>query len=61
MSALDDARKVMRDLLEDMTALKPYADPGNPDAAPFVAAFAAARARASEAAKAYADTAKLLE
>lgn len=58
MSALDEARKVMREFLDDMAALKQFADPGNPDAAPFVEAFAAARDRAREAAKAYGEAAK---
>lgn len=54
MSAVDDARRTLREYLDDMAALKQFADPGNPDAAPFVAAFAAARERARAAADAYA-------
>jgi hypothetical protein len=34
MSDLDDARKTLRTLLEDMAALKEFADPGNAKAAP---------------------------
>lgn len=57
MSAIDDARKTLHAFLEDMAALKQFADPSNAQAAPFTAAFAAARARAMDAAKVYADAA----
>lgn len=59
MSAIDDARKELRTLLEDMNGLKPHADlPGNADAAPFTAAFAAAREKAKAAAQRYVDALK---
>jgi len=58
MAAIDDVRKNLRDLLGDMDALKPYADPGNADAKPFVDAFAAAREKAKAAAIAYANALK---
>jgi hypothetical protein len=58
MSKLDDARKELRDFLEDMAALRPFTDVGNPEAAPFTDAFSAARARALAAATAYVDAAK---
>lgn len=57
MSALDDARKTLHAFLDDMAALKQFADPGNPDSSPFVDAFAAARDQARAAARAYADAA----
>ncbi len=60
MAALETARRTLREFLDDMSALKPFVDPGNPEAAPFVEAFAAARARASVAAKIYTDAAKTL-
>jgi hypothetical protein len=55
MASLDEARRQLREFLADMEALKPFADPANPEAAPFVAAFAAARVRALAAATTYAD------
>jgi hypothetical protein len=56
MSALDGVRQTLRDFLQDMEVLKPYVDPANPEAEPFVRAFSAARERALEAAKSYAST-----
>jgi hypothetical protein len=54
---LKDARAELRTWLEDMAALKAWADAGNPEAEPFVTALAAARERALVAAKAYAEAA----
>ncbi|MGA3123823.1 MAG: hypothetical protein ABSF69_23925 [Polyangiaceae bacterium] len=58
MAAFDDARKTLREFLADMESLKPFADPGNPDSAPFVRAFAIARERALAAATAYEEATK---
>lgn len=58
MTSFDDARKTLREFLQDMEALKPFADPANSEAAPFTEAFAAARRRALAAASAYAEAAK---
>src|SRR5262245_52235662 len=52
------ARADLRSLLEDMAALSPWANAGDPAAPPFVAAFEAARARALAAAPLYAEAAK---
>lgn len=57
MSNLEDARKTLRDFLDDMSALKQFADPGNPEAGPFVNAFAIARQHALAAAAVYAAAA----
>lgn len=55
---LRDARDDLKCWLEDMTALKPWADPGNPEAEPFMTAFATARDKALLAAKAYVEAVK---
>lgn len=52
---VEDARKELKQWLDDLGALRPWIDAGNPDAKPFADAFAAARARALAAASAYAE------
>ncbi len=49
----EKARTDLKSLLEDMAALSPWSDVGDPTAQPFIAAFTAARARALAAAPAY--------
>jgi hypothetical protein len=53
--ALDDARKNLHDWLNDLSAIKPFCDPKNPDAAAFLAAWNAALKKARDAAQQYAD------
>lgn len=52
----DQARKNLQDLLEDMDALREWADPSMAAWAPFSAAFTAVRAKARQAADVYAAT-----
>ena len=54
MSNVNDARRELHAFLNDMAALKQFADAQNEDAQPFVAAYAAAREKAKLAAEAYA-------
>jgi hypothetical protein len=54
----EDVRKELKKCLDEMAALKPFADAGNPAAEPFVAAFAVAHERALNAAKAYVEAAQ---
>jgi len=51
------ARKDMQGFIEDMDALKEWADPNTPAWAPLVEAFKSARAKALEAAKRYSTAA----
>lgn len=54
----EKARTDLLSLLEDMAALSPWADVGDPSAQPFVVAFAAARARALATVPAYLNAVK---
>jgi hypothetical protein len=53
MSTIDEARRELHAFIDDMDSLKVYADPGNPEAAPFNSAFAMAREKAKLAAETY--------
>lgn len=57
MADISKARTDLKQWLEDMEALKPWADVGNADAQPFVDALAAARQQALAAATVYAEAA----
>jgi hypothetical protein len=57
MADISKARTDLKQWLDDMAALKPWADVGNPESQPFVDALAAARAKALAAAAAYAAAA----
>jgi hypothetical protein len=57
MVDISKARADLKQWLEEMEALKPWADVGNPDAKPFVDALAAARQKALAAAAVYAEAA----
>jgi hypothetical protein len=52
---LDDARKNLHTWLDDLSALRPFCDPNNPDMANFLAAWNTALKKAKDAAKQYAD------
>jgi hypothetical protein len=52
-TTVDAARKDLQGFIEDMDALKEWADPNTPAWAPLVEAFKSARAKALEAAKRY--------
>jgi hypothetical protein len=54
MSDIENVRKKLVTLLGEMSALRPFADAGNPDAAEFVEAFKIARSKARGAAAEYA-------
>jgi hypothetical protein len=51
--ALTDARANLKQWLDDLSMLRPFVDPNSPDAKPFVDAWAAALAKAKEAAATY--------
>lgn len=53
MSNVNDARRELQGFLNDMAALKPFAEPSDRDGRAFVAAFAAAREKALQAAETY--------
>ena len=52
---LDGVRQEVRGLLEDMALLKGFADPSNPEAAPFNQMYAHLLRRALEAARHYVE------
>lgn len=52
---IEQTRHELHEWIEDLEALRPFTDPGNPDAEAFVAAWTAALVKAKEAAARYAE------
>ena len=53
MSNVNDARRELQGFLNDMAALRPFADPETQDGKAFLAAFTAAKDKAKVAAETY--------